>query len=548
MAPNFRWQGPFWAAIFLSLLVINHSRASVYGPAPVSITLSGPSPIHEGETSYFTITKPVIVPVKVFLQTGGTATWGFDLAPSWGSTNIVIPVGTDRAEIAIRTFNDIYPEDTETAILRILPDPKNYTIVGPDAAVLEILDDDPLSGSNSPPAIRMTPFSGLISQQSNLVISASASDIDGESLLIRFFANDQIIGQSTQWNPRSTNLTFVWTNPIAGRQRIYATALDQRNGFASSATNEIIVAPAILDPVLIGSVTPTILFPGKATTQGSWQQAVVQWDIPFSITNVEAYVRFHGGTYLHEAFVFDGGSEITTNLWNAAGDFVNAFRSGSFLGEHELDLTPFINAYAGRRLALLLKMAPLDHVEYFTDLRLYLLTPETQAGWPRIHWRTNSSSSTSVDEGESLNLAVTVESRDVAIDRGWTFLDENSANGIPELLQFSGTNQIQVSIGNLTPGLHQVRVVTTSGGKQASSERLPFYVNAVKTRVFRFQSPSVESLVFRADFTRNLSSSWRIESSTDLVHWETLPYKLPYPGTNFVFTNTVGTLFFRAFE
>jgi hypothetical protein len=91
---------------------------------------------------------------------------------------------------------------------------------------------------NDAPTVSITsPANGAVfSRYSNVIVNATAADVDGAITKVQFYRNGALMGQDT-----SSPYSFTWTRATAGTHTLYCKATDNSGAITQSASRSITV-------------------------------------------------------------------------------------------------------------------------------------------------------------------------------------------------------------------------------------------------------------------------------------------------------------------
>ena len=103
---------------------------------------------------------------------------------------------------------------------------------------------------NNPPTIALiSPNDGAVfTAPTNIILSANASDIDGNVSLVEFYQSNTKLGETT-----NSPYELTWTNVGAGAYLLTAKATDDTGAANISSAVQILVTPPTLQVVYSGS-------------------------------------------------------------------------------------------------------------------------------------------------------------------------------------------------------------------------------------------------------------------------------------------------------
>ena len=121
--------------------------------------------------------------------------------------------------------------------------------------------------------------------RSNMLIKASAVDVDGSVTNLQFFSDGNLLGQIA--NPQSSE-TFAWTNLTSGAHQLTARAQDDVGVISTSAPVSITVN--FLPTVQVVSPTNGTVFPSQSPVQITARAS----DSNGEVTNLQVFVNGNG--------------------------------------------------------------------------------------------------------------------------------------------------------------------------------------------------------------------------------------------------------------
>lgn len=110
------------------------------------------------------------------------------------------------------------------------PGTYSLTAVATDSLGLTTTSNPVTLYVNFPPSLQFSTSGTVIAAGGSLTIYSGAADSDGSISLVQFYANGQLIGQST-----TPPYSFVWTNVPAGTYTITVKATDNEGGVTTSS-------------------------------------------------------------------------------------------------------------------------------------------------------------------------------------------------------------------------------------------------------------------------------------------------------------------------
>ncbi|HKQ40239.1 MAG TPA: Calx-beta domain-containing protein, partial [Verrucomicrobiae bacterium] len=193
--------------------------------------------------------------LQVRYRLGGTASNGVDYARLSGE--LVIPTGSESADIFIEVIDDKLVERTESVVVSIVPPicvaiypppPGCYTVGPAGTATAFILDDEPFE-TNAAPRVEITRPAGgaTFRAPADIHIVARTVDLDGYVGKVEFFANDHKIGEAskqflvTPTNGSPIEYEIDWNGVAPGQYALTARAIDNRGAVGVSAPVRISV-------------------------------------------------------------------------------------------------------------------------------------------------------------------------------------------------------------------------------------------------------------------------------------------------------------------
>jgi hypothetical protein len=412
-------------------LVLLISSLAVFAVPVVNLTI-GTNVLTEGLSRTVTFSASDSSSIQVYFEVTGTAVVNYDYTIDASSP--VFMAGNYFA--TLRTVSHPAVSPARTVSVRLLPN--DAYILGTNSQVtVTILDTATVAGTNSVTVLQLNSIPSLISQRSNLVATASASDPDARHLFIQLLANGQAVAESSAWATNATNVTLIWTNPPAGAYTISATAYDDRGRGTNSRSYQLAVAVDILPP----SETNAII-----------------WKIPANATNLEGFVRFNATSYYTNRFyVFDPDSTDPPEFLGEAIGYPKPDPYWLF------DVTPWLQRLAGKRLGIFGEQGSL-----LSDFQLVLTTPSTFQRAPRVEWIQEDRAYL---RGDVMQLRARVISPEATVwnytitfgDKLWSSIDTN----LPP-----GTNIVTVTVPALTPGANLFKMYVSSPGWFVASDTL----------------------------------------------------------------------------
>ncbi len=167
--------------------------------------------------------------------------------------------------------------------------------------------------SNNPPSVALTnpAASSAFILPTNIVLGASASDNDGTVLKVEFFADGNLLGQST-----SPPYSFVWTNAHSGIHSLMAVATDDA-GTTTASSAIVITATRTTN-------TAYIVDAGTVGTQAYPNGLGMDFDVitPIIVTSLGAFDS--GGNGL------SGSAPLTTQIFTRNGNSGNLLTGLTF--------------------------------------------------------------------------------------------------------------------------------------------------------------------------------------------------------------------------
>ena len=171
------------------------------------------------------------------------------------------------------------------------PPPGTYslTAVATDSLGLTTTSSPVTLYVNFPPSLQTSVSGSVVAAGGSLTIFSGASDSDGSISLVQFYANGQLIGQST-----TPPYSFTWTNVPAGPYTITVKATDNEGGLTTSSginvTSDTPPAVSLTAPVNGAQVQNPANVPLSATATASATSS--------SISKVAFYADSGGGPML----------------------------------------------------------------------------------------------------------------------------------------------------------------------------------------------------------------------------------------------------------
>lgn len=235
-------------------------------PVPiVTIVATDPVASVNGDSGAFTVYRQggnMSNSIVVFYAIGGTASNGVDYATI--SNTVVIPAGTNSAQIAINPIIDPLPDPTESVILHLVQPPygapTTYLIGKPDTAEVIITGN-----INIPPVANiLIPRDGAVIQgPTNILIVADAFDPDGFVRSVEFFngtnslgvvSNNFIVVDPPTPTPGGSTVIpvcpfhLVWPDVQPGSYVLTAVATDNGGAMGTPAPVNITVTTNTVPP------------------------------------------------------------------------------------------------------------------------------------------------------------------------------------------------------------------------------------------------------------------------------------------------------------
>jgi hypothetical protein len=283
----------------------------------------------EFDPAVFTVvrTGPTSEPLTVSYFIGGTASNGTDyervpgdLTTSTRGT-VTIPAGAYSANIEIAVIDDALVEGSETVNLWFIhadcsqADPGCYTVGPQTTATAQILDNES-EPTNQPPFVSLdVPHEGQVfySAPTNIYLQAFAQDREDSYFVdVEFFEGTRSLGMGT-FNPTRCwpgcpNYILTWSNVPPGHYVLTAVATDHRGAKGTSAPVRITVLDVrpmgavnifVTDPVatetpLMSAIPPD---PGRFTVRrddGTNDGIVVFYEISGTASNGTDYQPLSG--------------------------------------------------------------------------------------------------------------------------------------------------------------------------------------------------------------------------------------------------------------
>jgi len=186
--------------------------------ASESATTSNPGT--SNNTGTFTVSRSGFTnsDLLVSYEIGGTASNGSDYVSI--SDSVTIPAGFFYTAIKITPIDDTLVEGTETVVLTLRTN-DHYLLGDSHSATVYIEDNDHIT--NASPTVQITsPTNGSVfTGPTNILITADASDSDGNVVKVDFYAGDHLVGTSSN-APYSAG----WSNALSGSYSLIAKAMD----------------------------------------------------------------------------------------------------------------------------------------------------------------------------------------------------------------------------------------------------------------------------------------------------------------------------------
>jgi hypothetical protein len=239
------------------------------------------------QTGTFTVrrTGPTNFPLAVFYNLSGTASNGVDYEALGHS--VQMPAGALEASFTVRPMDDSLVEGTEFVLAELTGSPLacatcGYLIGEPSKAEVFITDNDPRSGTNSPPFVRLNePQDGdLFRAPADITLRAYAQDAEDRfDLQVEFFEGTNSLGFGTFFAttcpaPYCPFFALTWSNVPPGEYVLSAKTTDSHGATSMSAPARVAVIETNIVPQAVVNI-----FASDAT--GSEIPVVPPWlDIP----------------------------------------------------------------------------------------------------------------------------------------------------------------------------------------------------------------------------------------------------------------------------
>jgi hypothetical protein len=208
--------------------------------------------------------------------------------------------------------------------------------------------------------------------------------------------------------------------------------------------------------------------------------AVVVFDVPIAATNREAFFQFNqtigsGTRPWLEIFAFDAPAVATTNVAALPKTFVDSIATNDFAPQQQVDVTPWVQQFAGRRLGLQIRNAPGERGRVnYSELKLYIIDPQTRDATAHV---TFVSAPPRLLDTNSVPLAADISDVDGNLT-GWQLLLDGRAVASEEFATPlpATTIRANAAVTNLTHGSHLLFFRAFSGTNAALSEAKLFFV------------------------------------------------------------------------
>lgn len=209
-----------------------------------------------------TRTGPTDFDLPVYYEVSGTAINGVDYVELKGE--VVIPTGSESADIVIEAIDDKLAERTESVQVTVVPPicpaiwppPRECYVVGSaNRATAFILDDEPFD-TNRPPFVEITrPTEGSVFRApADIHIVANTVDRDGYVGKVEFYANNHKIGEASKHflvpppDGEPIEYDFEWKDVRPGQYALTARGIDDEGASGWSALVRISVVGTNIPP------------------------------------------------------------------------------------------------------------------------------------------------------------------------------------------------------------------------------------------------------------------------------------------------------------
>jgi hypothetical protein len=221
--------------------------------------------------------------LPVYYKVDGTAENGVDYNRLSGT--VLIPKGSESADIVIEAIDDKFAERTESILVTIEPPvciaifpppPECYLVGSAGRAMAFILDDEPIE-TNLPPRVEITqPSSGATFRApADIRIVSKTVDRDGYVGKVEFFANGHKIGEAGKQflvpPPDGTTIEydFDWQDVRPGQYALTARAIDDEGASGFSPPVRISVVGTNTPPPTNVAVVTVYAIDGYASESGN---------------------------------------------------------------------------------------------------------------------------------------------------------------------------------------------------------------------------------------------------------------------------------------
>ncbi len=227
---------------------VTFGSATVIVPNPTAVVVqaadaNASEPGTDTGMFLFTRTGPTNAPLILQFSIAGSSVNGSDYAQF--SNSVWLAAGSASAALVVAPVDDAEIEGDETVTLT-LQSSRDYDISGTGTAAVVIHDDE----NPAPTVVLTSPPNGTIfPRQTNITLTATASDANGSVTNVEFFKDGTIkLGEDS-----SAPYSFTWTNAPTGVHVLSARATDNLNATGDSVPIAVIVR----GPPTVAITSPT---------------------------------------------------------------------------------------------------------------------------------------------------------------------------------------------------------------------------------------------------------------------------------------------------
>lgn len=465
--------------------------------APTNAVPEGSYPAQPG---YFVLTSTKSNGVTLNLKFSGTATVA-DLYQFFSNnqfvaltsfpTNVVIPPGTNSVTFVFRPAADLLVEGSETLSLTILPGTSYLLGASPEASV-EILDRTRFALNATNIFFSLTNSNFALAPTLSFPVTVGGAF---QNLLVRMLIDNAVVDEKYLPAPPpggANTVTMTWTNPVSGPHTLSFVAFNETGATSRLGPFNFNVAFGGLNPAktfyllspsgdLLGRGVIVSRSPGVQESLG-----FVEFDVPASATNLSGVLKLQqvasvgtGPVERVDVFAYAAGPTNGTDILKLPKEFVSAVEPTTFTSSADVDVTPWIQKFAGQKLGIMFALPDIvafNNSNYrFSQFALVLDVPSAVDVGPHIHLLEQPPKITPTNL-----VTIRAEIRDPDSEISRVYLLENGyaiAIDAPPMPYPPGTNVVTFKV-NLGPGPHVLSVRAASLGKIALSEEAAFYVDS----------------------------------------------------------------------